>query len=506
MNIVCLICALTVSVVLLAVSTAYGHGIGYETLPPQMLGDRKVAMEVSSIVENSTNSKQITFSMFDTSTGLTVRDVVYHLKTLKDGHVLFEGEYATSDGVLVISLIPDSSEQILVSKKKEFDIFGFITGKEKSRMEARGSVFASNGLYKFTLDVLSAERYDGKNVKPVRFESGLSFPESAVYELNDLAGHRIKVVSYYDLIYDLRYDAASKQVSFNMPFEWTVDNINQTTHVHEEVFVPKTLTPFQVSKYEIAVNGVPLSEKALTIDDYRNDERIIHILLYQSDLLNLQKTQTTNKMDFVLSAKSASTLLADVTDNVQYRIELTTKPDRLLRGGEATFLFKIYDVFLQGKTISADYEFIIKSNGQAVYNTKGKSDVSKWSEISLTIPHDASDIMVLSFENIGGNGFARAEIPIMLYDALPTPLIPSWIKNNANWWCQKAITDDDFLKGVGYMLSEGVIRVEVTKESSRSEVPDWVRQSSCWWAKGSISDGDFINGISYLVRSGIIVP
>ncbi len=64
--------------------SAFGHGVGFETLPPKMLGDRKVAMEVSSTVDNSTNRRQVTFSMFDTNTGITIRDVLYHVKTIKN--------------------------------------------------------------------------------------------------------------------------------------------------------------------------------------------------------------------------------------------------------------------------------------------------------------------------------------------------------------------------------------------------------------------------------------
>lgn len=39
-------------------SSAFGHGVGYETLPAQMLGDRKVAMEVNSIVDNATRQME----------------------------------------------------------------------------------------------------------------------------------------------------------------------------------------------------------------------------------------------------------------------------------------------------------------------------------------------------------------------------------------------------------------------------------------------------------------
>jgi len=37
--------------------------------------------------------------------------------------------------------------------------------------------------------------------------------------------------------------------------------------------------------------------------------------------------------------------------------------------------------------------------------------------------------------------------------------IPSWIKNNADWWSQGLITDDDFVKGIQYLVEQGIIRV-----------------------------------------------
>jgi len=37
--------------------------------------------------------------------------------------------------------------------------------------------------------------------------------------------------------------------------------------------------------------------------------------------------------------------------------------------------------------------------------------------------------------------------------------IPSWIKNNAEWWSQGLITDDDFVKGIQYLVEQGIIKV-----------------------------------------------
>jgi len=37
--------------------------------------------------------------------------------------------------------------------------------------------------------------------------------------------------------------------------------------------------------------------------------------------------------------------------------------------------------------------------------------------------------------------------------------IPSWIKNNADWWSQGLITDNDFVKGIQYLVEQGIIKV-----------------------------------------------
>lgn len=47
-----------------------------------------------------------------------------------------------------------------------------------------------------------------------------------------------------------------------------------------------------------------------------------------------------------------------------------------------------------------------------------------------------------------------------IYEAvgLPEP-IPAWVKNTADWWSQGLITEDDFLKGVEYLVEKRIIRV-----------------------------------------------
>ena len=57
------------------------------------------------------------------------------------------------------------------------------------------------------------------------------------------------------------------------------------------------------------------------------------------------------------------------------------------------------------------------------------------------------------------------------------------------------------------MIKEGIIKVPTTSSGQTSEdavIPDWVRNNAGWWADGLISDEDFANGLQFLIQNGII--
>jgi len=101
-----------------------------------------------------------------------------------------------------------------------------------------------------------------------------------------------------------------------------------------------------------------------------------------------------------------------------------------------------------------------------------------------------------------------------------SPNVPDWIRNNAKWWSEGAIGDSDFTSGIQFMIKENIMIIpdlpeEVTQMELKDEkramgmereqnVPDWVRNNAGWWADGLISDDDFVKGIQYLVEQGII--
>ena len=91
-------------------------------------------------------------------------------------------------------------------------------------------------------------------------------------------------------------------------------------------------------------------------------------------------------------------------------------------------------------------------------------------------------------------------------------LIPSWIKNNAGWWADDKIDDFTFAQGIAYLIKNKIIQINDLPTTPDGKIiieqnitiPSWIKNNADWWASNSISDSDFLYGIKYLVETNII--
>ncbi len=86
--------------------------------------------------------------------------------------------------------------------------------------------------------------------------------------------------------------------------------------------------------------------------------------------------------------------------------------------------------------------------------------------------------------------------------------LPDWIRNNAKWWSEGKIEDNDFVSGIQFLIKEKIMQIPQTAKAPIStgseEIPSWIKNNADWWSQGLIADDDFVNGIQYLVEQGII--
>lgn len=59
-----------------------------------------------------------------------------------------------------------------------------------------------------------------------------------------------------------------------------------------------------------------------------------------------------------------------------------------------------------------------------------------------------------------------------------------------------------------YLIKEEIIVVSSTQSQNNdlftAEIPTWIKNNADWWADGFISDEEFILGIEYLIKRGIL--
>ena len=86
--------------------------------------------------------------------------------------------------------------------------------------------------------------------------------------------------------------------------------------------------------------------------------------------------------------------------------------------------------------------------------------------------------------------------------------VPEWVKNNAKWWSDGQVDDSTFSQGIGFLIKEKVISVSSLPPQAsavaQEKVPDWIKNNAKWWADGMISEDDFLKGITYMVEKGIV--
>ena len=449
-------------------ANAYGHGIGSETFPPVELDGKLVTLEVSSSQNESETSddQQISISLIDADSNITLRDVTFLVKSERGEQFLFEQEFKADNGFIVFNFISEESDSILVEEDDSNSLFGSLLGFESRMVNVKGPNLSDGGLYKLDVSVLTINDYSQKLETPPVFNAGISIAQTSVHDFVDpnFGDQSIDIITYYDEISDFKYNVDSKEITFSMPFDWSESNINQTSVVHEELAIQKTFGDLLVSGFTMYVNGIELSEDVVNIDDFFSDERIVHFIIYQRELTNIfENSSNLNGMNFIIKPNLDYVHLSSVTENGQFRILTTWEPENLKSNSNAKIIFDVTDIFLKNQLVSTNYDFSMTQNDRIIFEQNGISTdlENQHNVVEFRIPKDVSGIVHLNFENLDNNNLAKTSIPVVVdritsqSDQVP---IPSWIRNNAEWWAAGQIDDETFIQGLEYLIQKGIIR------------------------------------------------
>ena len=505
-----LVCLLLFS----SISESYGHGLGYEIMPPEMLGSKLVSLEITSDTWPDEYTKEITFSLFETDTGVNVDNVTYFIMLTKQNEVLFDTTGQRDDGTFMLKLHTTESDQITVEEAGS-DLIGSLFDETLGKVvNVKGNAFSSGGLYNFKVIITTGDDYSNVLSPPLDYDVGISFLDKTSHNINDInfGQQEFGIITYYDLLNDdFAYDPNKKAIGYSMPFDWSEENILVTSTMHQEIIIPKTFGDLMVESFSATVNGFQVSENVLTIDDFSPENRLVHLVLNQNDLLKISKAIDgfPNKMDFSIMPSGDNLPLTTMTENAQFKLRLSWEPQNIQSGSTAVFFFEVFDAFLIDRQVSVNYDLSIMNNDDMVFQTSGVSNASGHNMIEFDVPDDVTGIITLQFENLNGSKLADAVFSVVV-DRIGVDqiAIPDWIKNNAGWWATDQIDDSAFVQGIQYLIKEGIMIVPTTETSESTEtqaVPAWIKNNAGWWATDQIDDSAFVQGIQYLVQNGIIV-
>ena len=494
------------------IPSSFGHGLGTETMPPVMIDGTEATLEVASTTSLDTGIRQITISLFKTESGGMINDVSFEVELIKNETILFKNNFERDNGILIMNLVPSEDSEVQIFNQETFASF---FGLASDQFNLQGKVFEDGGLYKFNVKILTINSYDNVLSEPVKYDLGISIPETTYYEINDrnFGMQELGVITYFDQISEFSYDQETRQIEFSFPFQWDQKTIGQTSVIHEEVQIPKSFGDLLVSKFDVTLNEIDLPESAINIDDFTGGKRIVHVVVSQNELQEIFSSNQFNADNIVLKFQPSenSTPLSGVTENGQFKINLWWE-NEMRSNSDAKLGYDILDTFLMDSPISVPYELKLFYNEKELLKKTGISTGSKTQSdgFEFFIPSDVSGILVAKFENLDGNKLAHLEFPILV-DRITTVenqyFIPNWVKNNAGWWADGQIPDSAFVQGIQFLIKEGIIVVPATENETQdgSNIPEWIKTNAGWWAEGQIDDRTFANGIEFLINVGIIV-
>ncbi len=401
------------AVFLFPVSSVYGHGLGIDTISSVDIQGKEISISVELPLSfDNFDEKQITITATEDETKENAKNVTLLIGLFHENEMIFRNYFFTSDGILPIKIIPTQEGEITIHGEQD-NLLGAWYRTESNPLEITGPIFNSGGLYTFEIEVRTIDEPTNIIEDSEVYNADLSVAETTQFlqkgAQNQDVSFRIK--SYFDKISNFEYDSENKQVTFEMPFDWSEKQMSHIPVVHEEVHFPNDFDEFLSGGYTGQVNGIDLFKSSVTVDDYtEEDERIVHFILLQDHLRFLKNQMkkseeplpdnivftlsTTEKIDFPLTAYTKS---EDFLVNLSWD-PITIKPDT-----NTKFIFTIRDGSTNQPLRNSDYTFVILQGGKEIHKTTGLARVGGESE-DYYFTENQTGPTIIRFENIRNTG------------------------------------------------------------------------------------------------------
>lgn len=399
-------------IIIPSITQAFGHGLSIDTPPPVNYQGRDITITAEMLppfYDDRGIDKQIKVRAFDPKTGENIKNVNFLIGLNYKDEMIFRNFFFAQDGDLTIKVYPTNEGEIEISGEKE-PLLGGWMATETKQIELRGPVFSSGGLYHLEIAIRTVDEPDNLLDEPIKYDAYISIGHTTYHDQKTKDGQDVKfrVRSYYDTITNFEYNPNEKTITFEMPFDWSEQNISQLPYVHEELSFPKHFAELLATSYKGQVNGIDLFKSSITVDDYSvEDDRIVHFLLVQDHIKVLRDQQKKsgdlpNYMKFKLIASDEITFpLTALTDNQQFQVDLSWDPPVIQPGQKTKFIFTVRDSATLETKQHSTYDFVILEAGKEIHRTSGNAVIGGGFE-DFTFDEEQTGPIIIRFEKIAG--------------------------------------------------------------------------------------------------------
>ena len=393
-------------------TSVYGHGLGMDAISSiDVQGiDISISVEMPTYFEN--DHEQITITATEDKTKENAKNVTFLIGLFHENEIIFRNYFFAEDGILPIKVTPTQEGEVTINGEQD-SLLGAWHGTELNPIEITGPLFNSGGLYNFEIEIRTID--DPTNIvdDSGTYNADLSVIETSSHIQKDAENHDVefRVKSYFDKISNFQYNSDTKEVTFEMPFDWREKQMSHVPVVHEEVHFPKDFSEFLSPGYSGYVNGIELFKASVAIDDYtEEDERIVHFILLQDHLRFLKNEM--KKLDEPLPRTITFTLstteniefpLSAYTKSEDFQVNLSWDPVQIEPGSDTNFIFTIRDGATGAPLRNSDYTFLIIQNENEIYRTTGTAQVGGEFE-KFAFNEDQTGPTIIKFENIRNTG------------------------------------------------------------------------------------------------------
>ncbi|MEE8383378.1 MAG: PEFG-CTERM sorting domain-containing protein, partial [Nitrosopumilus sp.] len=404
-------------------SSVYGHGLGIDTISSIDIQGKEISITVEMPMYFENDQEQITITAIEKETKENAKNVTFLIGLFHENELIFRNYFFAEDGILPINVIPTQEGEVTIHGEQD-SLLGAWHGTESNPIEITGPLFNSGGLYNFEIEVRTIDEPTNIIENSGIYNADLSIIETISFIQKDTENLDVQfsVKSYFDKISNFEYDSEAKQVTFEMPFDWSEKQMSHVPLVHVEVNFPQDFTEFFTPGYSGYANGIKLFKSSVMIDDYTEEnKRIVHFMLLQDHLRilknDMKKSDEPLPDNIIFTLFTGETIelpLVAYTKSEDFKVNLSWDPVEIEPGISTNFVFTIRDGQTSEPLRNSDYTFIIIQNEKEIYRTSGTAQIGGDFE-KFTFAEDQTGPMIIKFENIRNTGqeteFAIVVVP-----------------------------------------------------------------------------------------------